>query len=370
LSCRRTSLLERAGERRNATRSTPRLGLTALLDAPPSAAADAERSEAAGVDGASATDGVLPARVSAAASCPDEAVATRVLAAGSSSADEPVVSGGVRLASAERSMETMSVPRRASLVVRTSAAESGGTPVRRRVAAGPPEFRDDVVRPQPGAPPLCLPEDSESEAAAAASGRASPAAASVSTFQDNFVDDLGDDRASAAETSTSTVGGGDPQEEQERHFIVVAIDFGTTYSGYAFAFVRDPGAVHMMRRWEGGDPGVVNQKTPTTLLLDPAARFHSFGYAARDSYHDLDTHDAKKWLYFDKFKMVLHHNAVSAAPAPTLTSRPHRIRGGSRPKYLGAWSFPFLLSPPLTSPYPSLPLPSLFSRPPHRSSPP
>ena len=113
------------------------------------------------------------------------------------------------------------------------------------------------------------------------------------------------DDATAAETSTTST------TAAERHFIVVAIDFGTTYSGYAFSFVRDPDSVHMMRRWEGGDPGVVNQKTPTTLLLDPAGKFHSFGYAARDSYHDLDTQDAKRWLYFDKFKMVLHHNAVS-----------------------------------------------------------
>ncbi|MEQ2204630.1 hypothetical protein XENOCAPTIV_016099, partial [Xenoophorus captivus] len=41
-------------------------------------------------------------------------------------------------------------------------------------------------------------------------------------------------------------------------------------------------------RWEGGDPGVSNQKTPTTILLTPDRKFHSFGYAARDFYHDLD----------------------------------------------------------------------------------
>lgn len=96
-----------------------------------------------------------------------------------------------------------------------------------------------------------------------------------------------------------------------RHFVVVAIDFGTALSGYAFAFVRDPcRAIHMMRRWDGGDPGVVNQKTPTTLLLDPLGRFHSFGYTARDFYHDLDEDEARQWLYFDKFKMTLHHADV------------------------------------------------------------
>ncbi|XP_029110319.1 heat shock 70 kDa protein 12B isoform X1 [Scleropages formosus] len=60
------------------------------------------------------------------------------------------------------------------------------------------------------------------------------------------------------------------------------------------------------RRWEGGDPGVANQKSPTCLLLTPELRFHSFGFAARDSYHDLDPEEARHWLYFDKFKMKIH----------------------------------------------------------------
>ena len=65
------------------------------------------------------------------------------------------------------------------------------------------------------------------------------------------------------------------------HFVVVAIDFGTTFSGYAFSFTRDPTSIHMMRKWEGGDPGVINQKTPTCLLCDPDGKFHSFGFTAR-----------------------------------------------------------------------------------------
>uniref|UniRef100_A0A8C6Z7G6 Heat shock protein family A (Hsp70) member 12B n=1 Tax=Nothoprocta perdicaria TaxID=30464 RepID=A0A8C6Z7G6_NOTPE len=88
--------------------------------------------------------------------------------------------------------------------------------------------------------------------------------------------------------------------------VVVAIDFGTTSSGYAFSFRSDPEAIHMMRRWEGGDPGVANQKTPTSLLLTPAGAFHSFGYTARDYYHDLDPEEARDWLYFEKFKMKIH----------------------------------------------------------------
>lgn len=94
------------------------------------------------------------------------------------------------------------------------------------------------------------------------------------------------------------------------HFVVAAIDFGTTFSGYAFSFIRDPDSVHMMRKWEGGDPGITNQKTPTTLLLKPNGDFHSFGFSARDNYHDLDENEAKRWFYFEKFKMALHSNQV------------------------------------------------------------
>ncbi|KAE8589491.1 hypothetical protein XENTR_v10017584 [Xenopus tropicalis] len=94
--------------------------------------------------------------------------------------------------------------------------------------------------------------------------------------------------------------------EEQTFSVVVAIDFGTTSSGYAYSFSKEPECIHIMRRWEGGDPGVSNQKTPTTMLLMPDRKFHSFGFAARDFYHDLDPSESKHWLYFEKFKMKLH----------------------------------------------------------------
>ena len=33
--------------------------------------------------------------------------------------------------------------------------------------------------------------------------------------------------------------------------VVVAIDFGTTFSGYAYSFTHDPENIHIMRKWEG-----------------------------------------------------------------------------------------------------------------------
>ena len=106
---------------------------------------------------------------------------------------------------------------------------------------------------------------------------------------------------------------GSLSESTESHFVVAAIDFGTTYSGYAFSFTRDPESIHIMRKWEGGDPGVTNHKTPTTLLLKPNGDFHSFGFGARDVYHDLEEAEAKKWYYFEKFKMTLHSSQVLCA---------------------------------------------------------
>lgn len=138
--------------------------------------------------------------------------------------------------------------------------------------------------------------------------------------------------SSGAGTAVTGVDEGEATVEQPpgagRHLVVVAIDFGTTFSGYAFSFVPERGTtpppadgeptataardapIHMMRRWEGGDPGVVNQKTLTALLLTPEGQFQAFGFTARNFYHDLDPTEAQRWMYFDKFKMALHSNPV------------------------------------------------------------
>ena len=138
------------------------------------------------------------------------------------------------------------------------------------------------------------------------------------------------DRRSGAGTAVAAVDEVEATVERPldagRHLVVVAIDFGTTFSGYAFSFVPEPGTtppptdgesytrdgpIHMMRRWEGGDPGVINQKTLTALLLNPEGQFQAFGFTARNFYHDLDPTEAQRWMYFDKFKMALHSNPVT-----------------------------------------------------------
>ncbi|XP_060557878.1 heat shock 70 kDa protein 12A-like [Ruditapes philippinarum] len=90
--------------------------------------------------------------------------------------------------------------------------------------------------------------------------------------------------------------------------VVGAIDFGTTYSGYAFSFAhdyeKDPMKIQA-NHWIGG--GHMSLKAPTTILFTPEKVFHSFGYQAEDKYADLAEEDIHKdWYYFRRFKMILH----------------------------------------------------------------
>ena len=47
------------------------------------------------------------------------------------------------------------------------------------------------------------------------------------------------------------------------------LDDQSIFSGYAYSFTQEPENIHIMRKWEGDDPGINNQKTPTILLLTP-----------------------------------------------------------------------------------------------------
>ncbi|KAL3878558.1 hypothetical protein ACJMK2_030895 [Sinanodonta woodiana] len=92
--------------------------------------------------------------------------------------------------------------------------------------------------------------------------------------------------------------------------LVAAIDFGTTYSGYAFSFRseydKDPCKIYT-NVWNAGSRGLASLKAPTCALFDPHKRFHSFGYEAEDKYADLAADDeADGWYFFRRFKMTLY----------------------------------------------------------------
>lgn len=94
--------------------------------------------------------------------------------------------------------------------------------------------------------------------------------------------------------------------------ISAAIDFGTTFSGYAFSFrheyERDPLQISA-NNWIAGGRTLVSLKTPSTILLHSDGTFHSFGYDAENKYSELtENEEHHGWLYFKRFKMLLHNN--------------------------------------------------------------
>ena len=95
--------------------------------------------------------------------------------------------------------------------------------------------------------------------------------------------------------------------------LVVAIDIGTTYSGYAMSFKSAKHTIHIIRSSGDGNPVsscATPNKVPTALLLKPDGSFHSFGYDALRHYIKIDEKEQKKWMYFSRFKMELHQTAV------------------------------------------------------------
>ncbi|XP_071125270.1 heat shock 70 kDa protein 12A-like [Mytilus edulis] len=97
------------------------------------------------------------------------------------------------------------------------------------------------------------------------------------------------------------------------HLLVAAIDFGTTYSGYAFSmrheFITDPLKIHANQAWNSGGRALLSLKTPTCLLLNDKKELDSFGYEAENKYADILMDDEQNnYYYFQRFKMNLHNN--------------------------------------------------------------
>ena len=66
----------------------------------------------------------------------------------------------------------------------------------------------------------------------------------------------------------------------EDYVMVAAIDFGTTFSGYAFSFTNKKDDIMINKSWGGYQ----SYKTPTCVMVDSANRFHAFGYDAEQRY--------------------------------------------------------------------------------------
>lgn len=96
---------------------------------------------------------------------------------------------------------------------------------------------------------------------------------------------------------------------RRNHTVVVAIDFGTTYSGYAYSFRNDflkdkSRLLTVTENWNSGE--LLSDKTPTTLLLDKDKNFVDFGYEAETKYGTMSEEERKEHYYFRRFKMTLY----------------------------------------------------------------
>lgn len=95
--------------------------------------------------------------------------------------------------------------------------------------------------------------------------------------------------------------------------MVAALDFGTTYSGYAFSmkdtFKNNPLNIHANQAWNSGGKQLLSLKTPTCLLLDKNKEFVSFGYDAENKYVEIVMEEEQDdYYYFHRFKMNLYNN--------------------------------------------------------------
>ena len=102
--------------------------------------------------------------------------------------------------------------------------------------------------------------------------------------------------------------------ELETYVILGAIDFGTTYSGYAFSFQASQNEIKMNKNW-GAEAGCESYKTPTCLMTNPDGSFESFGYAAEQNYSDLNPDEDEiggpsGYNLYRNFKMLLHHKVT------------------------------------------------------------
>lgn len=105
-------------------------------------------------------------------------------------------------------------------------------------------------------------------------------------------------------------------ERDRDNLLVVAIDIGTTYSGYAFSkrytFKTDPLNIRVNLPWyPGSGRSLLTSKTPTCILLNSDKEFVSFGYEAENQYADLVMNKQQQdFYYFPRFMTSLHNDKV------------------------------------------------------------
>ncbi|CAG2251357.1 unnamed protein product [Mytilus edulis] len=95
---------------------------------------------------------------------------------------------------------------------------------------------------------------------------------------------------------------------ENNKILVAAIDFGTTFSGYAFSFRHEYEADKLKistNLWPHNSG--LSTKAPSAVLIGPDRQVVAFGYDAQKKYADiLETDNGSEYMYFQKFKMILY----------------------------------------------------------------
>ena len=104
------------------------------------------------------------------------------------------------------------------------------------------------------------------------------------------------------------------QMATKNYLLVAAIDFGTTYSGYAFSsredYEKEPTKAYP-KHWEDPRSSMIYNKTSTCILFDESVNFSNFGFEAEAKYQDLIMdNEHKPWYFFRQFKMTLYDKQV------------------------------------------------------------
>ncbi|CAM4463659.1 unnamed protein product [Lepidochelys olivacea] len=95
-----------------------------------------------------------------------------------------------------------------------------------------------------------------------------------------------------------------------KSLFIVAIDFGTSYSGYCFSLAKHTDQIRQV--FWGHEHGLNTVKTPTCILFNEKREFMKFGYDAVMKYHTLPSREAHKWYYFHHFKMKLYNEKITS----------------------------------------------------------
>ncbi|XP_018545955.1 heat shock 70 kDa protein 12A-like [Lates calcarifer] len=92
---------------------------------------------------------------------------------------------------------------------------------------------------------------------------------------------------------------------------IIAIDFGTAYSGYAFSMtLKEKQTDPVLKRW-GKELGLDTPKTPTCILFNEEEEFLKFGYEAKITYTNMHGEAAREHYFFEAFKMALYGTTLN-----------------------------------------------------------